>query len=133
MSNKESELYQELRRHLPLLDWQRIETDMGNGVPDTCYVEGWAELKTTDGWAVTVRPQQVGWISRRVRRGGRVHVVVRQKGAGRDSLWIVPGLLVRQLAEGGLRAMEPAVPAVPRWHGGPGQWDWRAVQEALQS
>ena len=130
VSNTERDLYEHIRRNLPLLDWQRIESDTGMGIPDCSYVEGWAELKTTDGWKVTFRPNQPGWILRRTRRGGRVRVVIRQMGAGRDVLWVVPGLWVRQLAEGGLQAMDSTV---PRWSGGPSQWPWPAVQAALQS
>lgn len=130
MSNTESELYQILRRHLPMLDMCRIETDMGDGVPDVNHVHGWTELKTTNGWKVQLRPAQIGWISRRVRRGGRVTVVVRQQGSGRDSLWVVPGSLVRELAEGGLHRMETDL-SVTQQDGCPDEWDWGAIRDAL--
>ena len=94
------------------------------------------EYKQTGGWTVPLRPEQIGWIARRVRHGGRVHVAVRQQApAGplrdaRDVLWLVPGsLAVRARAEG-LRPLDGA-PGVHCWHGGPARWDWRAVAALL--
>jgi len=75
-------LRQLFRAKLPGFDWVSIESgSTGGGIPDSNYcvrtnditgIEGWIEHKQTDGWAVTLRPEQVGWIARRValRRSG---------------------------------------------------------------
>ena len=61
------------------------------GIPDSNYlsktgVEGWVEFKWTDGWAVTLRDMQVGWLLRRARYGGRCWVAVRRLLSRRSSL-----------------------------------------------
>lgn len=127
----EAELYQTLRKSLPDLDWQRIEVDLGSGVPDCSYTQGMAELKVTDGWKISFRTHQPAWISRRVRRGGRVRIIVRQGGAGRDVLWVLPGRTVLTLEEQGLRG--PDVEALGKWPGGPRQWNWDEIRAAMLS
>src|SRR6266550_8267427 len=88
------------RQHLPQFDWCSIESPItGAGIPDSNFcckgVEGFIEFKQTKGWAVTLTPEQCGWISRRHRCGGRVLVAVRQQApagprrGARDSLWVV--------------------------------------------
>jgi len=134
-----------LRRGLPppLFDWQSVETGgTGGGVPDANFcsrgVEGWIECKATDGWAVTIRPAQCGWILRRRRAGGRVLIAVRQRHDGGpirglpvDWLYVLSGDVVRELKTGGL--LHPAVVAgtLGRWRGGPSKWDWTAVGRVL--
>ena len=126
------------RQHLPQVDWQSVETAMtGEGVPDANYCvegrEGWVEMKATKAWAVRVRPAQVGWIERRLRHGGRVFVAVRRQHASRsDELWFFQGGAIRQLKDGGLRAVDP-VHDVGHWGGGPTAWDWAAVLGAMRS
>lgn len=109
-------------------DWQPIESGLtGGGIPDANYcidgAEGWVEFKKTDGWAVRMRPEQIGWIFKRVLNGGRVHIAVRRK---HEELWLVPGSLVRVLASEGLKNLE-----VDTWTGGPNQWDWTAIERRL--
>ena len=141
MSRIDGGLRSMFRQHLTGFDWTSIESGTtGGGIPDSNYClgghEGWIEYKQTTGWTVPLRPEQVGWIARRVRHGGRVHVAVRQQApAGplreaRDTLWLVPGrLAVRARAEG-LRPLA-AAPGVRSWPGGPALWDWRAVAALL--
>jgi hypothetical protein len=52
-----------------------------------------------------MRPAQVGWLLRRVRHGGRCYVLVRQRGRGRDALWLVAGSAAARVAAGGLRRL----------------------------
>jgi hypothetical protein len=131
------------RSSLPDIDWFSIETGgTGRGIPDSngCVggVEFWIEYKQTDGWAVTLRPEQVGCISRRVRHGGRVWVAVRQhceagpRRTARDVLWLVPGGLAAQAKAQGLKALEGSS-GVLTWHNGPARWDWAAIRSALLS
>ena len=131
------------REHLPQFDWQSIESGLtGGGIPDSNFcrdgVEGWIEFKQTPGHAVTLKPEQVGWIARRVRRGGRVWIAVRQKAPSgprteaRDALWLIPGRHAPQAKMGGLRAVE-TLPGVADWHHGPACWDWQAVADVLVS
>jgi hypothetical protein len=129
------------RANLPQFDWTSVESGTtGGGIPDSNYchggTEGWIEYKQTAGYVITLRPEQVGWIARRVRHGGRVWVAVRQlapagpRREARDALWLVPGRLAVEARTGGLRPLDGA-PGVPTWHHGPRAWDWRAVAAVL--
>jgi hypothetical protein len=124
-----------MREHLADGDWVAVETGAtAGGVPDSnfCFspgVEGWVEHKKTSGWKVKFRPAQVGWISRRVRKGGRVFVAVRRTNGASDQLYLVEGRHVEALADGGLRA----VPHVGMWDGGPAAWDWGRVRQVFTS
>lgn len=112
--------------------WTQVETwGVTGGVPDTEYCfkgghQGWLELKQTSGWTPKIRPEQVAWISRRARMGGRVWVAVRR---AQDELWLVPGSKVLELSEHGLRRVfrDSYV-----WDGGPSSWDWAAIGRRLE-
>jgi hypothetical protein len=132
-------LRQIFRERLLDFDWVSIESGAtGGGIPDSNYCshgqEGWIEYKLTTGWTVPLRPQQVGWITRRVRNGGRVHIAVRQKQAGGprsspvDALWLLPGHGATLYKEHGLRAF---VDGGQTFYGGPAGWDWRAIAALL--
>lgn len=119
--------------------WQSIETVLvSTGVPDSngCCggVEVWVEFKQTSGWAVTLRPDQIGWLVARSYRGGRCFVAVRRWTAAgprkpaADELWLLDGARARELKTGGLRAN---VGVLGVWRGGPSAWDWAAVQSLL--
>ncbi len=126
------------RKHLPSWDWQSVETgSTGGGVPDSNYchdgVEGWLEYKQTTGWAVTLAPDQIGWISRRVRHGGRVHVAVRRRTLGgprsgppADQLWLFHGHWAVEARVNGLRGDWAGVGAI-KWDGGPSGWNWAEI------
>lgn len=117
-----------LREKLPQVHWQAIETGgVGLGVPDVngCYrgAEFWVELKQTDGWAVTLRPHQIGWLLHRARAGGRVFVLVRR---AREELWLCRGSCARELKSSGLKGVLPAA-VLEVWGGGPQKWGWEAL------
>lgn|SRR5262245_2475813 len=119
------------RRHLPDFDYQSIEVSFDRGIPDTnfCYrgIEGWIEHKWTEDLSVEISPEQVAWISRRVRHGGRVFIAVRRRTKKRkktvDELWLIEGNRAGRLWEEGLS------PGLARgfWEGGPKAWDWPAI------
>lgn len=125
--------------HLPAWHWTPIETAMtGAGVPDAncCWkdIEFWIEFKFTSGYAVVLRPEQVGWLLRRTRAGGRSFIAVRKTcppGRGReaaDELWLYRGSQARDLADGSLRSVAP----LGFWAGpGPARWDWAAIGRKL--
>lgn len=130
------------RDNLPTFHWQSVETGgTGLGVPDSNYcrlgAEGWIEFKATQGWTVTLRPAQVGWIDQRCRAGGRVWIAVRRtvaSGARRDAadqLWLIAGCHARLAKTGGLKVLleEDAVTGV--WDGGPRRWDWDEIHGHL--
>jgi hypothetical protein len=128
MTARDGDLRAIFRRKLPHFDWTSVESGgTGRGIPDSEYCHegatGWVEFKQTDGWAVKIRAEQVGWIMRRWRHGGRVWVAVRRRS---DELWVVPGDAAVQLKGHGLRA----VPS-EHWSGGPGSWDWERVAYLL--
>lgn len=134
-----------MKTHLEMLRFhcQSIETGgTGAGIPDFNFcregVEGWVECKSTDGWAVTLDPPQIGWIERRVRCGGRVLIAVRRRhqggprlGSAVDELHLLPGHLARAARIGGLRAPDVADQTLGRWQGGPSRWAWDQVAQAL--
>lgn len=73
--------------HLPQVHWQSIESGMtGRGIPDLngCHEasEFWIECKLTKHWSVSIRPEQIAWLSRRCRVGGRAFVAVRRTATG---------------------------------------------------
>lgn len=155
MTKIDGGLSDEFRKRLPGFHLQRVETGgTGRGIPDTNYactvhetvnsvprgalgVEGWIEFKTTDGWVLGLRPEQVGWISRRAHMGCRVWVAVRRRaaagkrrGAACDELWMVPGrevILVQERGLKGLDTKDGEVFGIRVWRGGPSRWDWNAV------
>ncbi len=146
MSKIDGGLRSLFRQHLPQFDWQSIESGLtGAGIPDSNYCregrEGWIEYKRTTGWTVPLEPEQVGWIARRARYGGRVLVAVRQlapagpRTAARDSLWVVGAAHVKEAKADGLRALwaPPALAGgtLQVWHGGPVAWNWRAIAARL--
>lgn len=110
----------------------------GGGIPDSNYCshgqEGWLEYKQTNGWTVPLSPPQIGWISRRIRHGGRVHIAVRQKRLlgprtePVDALWLIPGHGVTLAKQHGLKAN---VDGLKSWRGGPSKWNWREVAMML--
>lgn len=134
-------LPQMLVRHI---DWQRIESSLtGGGIPDLNAKprdapEFWVEAKQTPEWAVTLRPDQVGWTLRRIRHGGRVFIAVRRRcTAGKrrvaaDELWLIRGSFAKEAKVGGLRGLPPAA-LVGRWAGGTSGWDWAEVRSLLLS
>lgn len=134
-------LRQLFRANLPHFDWCSIESgSTGGGIPDSNYAtpgaEGWIEYKQTAGHAVTLRPEQIGWIMRRCRYGGTVHIAVRQhapagpRRAARDVLWLIPGHLAKAAKENGLKGSW-LLGCTHSWHNGPANWDWRTIELIL--
>jgi hypothetical protein len=124
--------------HIKTAHWQAIETwSTGQGVPDVnvCLnsTETWIEFKATATNALRISTEQVGWIERRLRAGGRVLVIVRWRcDAGprrqaRDELLIFAGADVRALMLGGISAAVP----LARWDGGPRAWNWDTIAGML--
>ena len=75
-------VYDLLKRNYPLVHWQRIENVAGTGVPDVngCidHIEFWIETKIAKAGAFNIRPDQVAWHTKRVNKGGRAFVLVRE-------------------------------------------------------
>lgn len=124
-----------LRQRLPRIHWTTVESGaIAPGTPDVngCRlgIEFWIECKWTAGWAVTLRPEQVGWLTRRARAGGRVYVLVRRKPprGGEDQLWLLPGAEAALLKAEGLRG---SVEPLGLWSGGPARWDWAELEALL--
>jgi hypothetical protein len=116
------------KEKMPWAHWQAIETGaVGLGVPDSnvCFSgrELWVEFKKTDHWAVTMRPEQIGWISRRTRLGGCVFIAIRR---AQDELWLVDGKWVKELAAGGLKWVS-TLEGHHVWRGGRANWDWPEI------
>jgi hypothetical protein len=124
-------LRQLFKAHLPEMDWVSIDVTSGRGVPDSnaCFkgVEFWIEHKATKGRRVIMRPEQVGWIERRMRHGGRVFISVRRFNSRVDELYLLWGASARFLARGEW----PEVAALGHWAGGPSKWNWLEIKEIL--
>lgn len=130
-----------MQTHLPEIHWQAIETwSTGQGVPDAngCLdgKEFWLENKRTFGWKVDLSAQQIAWLERRARAGGRVFVAVRRmsaagprKGGASDALYIFRGTDARTLAREGLQSAT-LMPLCSSF-GGPKSWDWAEVKRIL--
>lgn len=130
------------REHIKKCQWTSIETGASaGGVPDMefCFpggIQGWIENKKSAGWAIKFQPAQIGWISRRVRMGGRVFVAVRQVHAGglrslkRDDLWLCHGRAIEHLHDHGLSGLDER----DFYHttGGPARWDWDEVVRRIK-
>lgn len=128
-----------LRDHLPTWHWTTVETGgTGRGVPDAEYCApgppgtegtcGWVEGKLTETTKVELRPEQVAWLLRRARVGGRVTVAVRQRysagprrGPARDALWLLDGGQAPAIKVGGLSVDAPYYL---------GHWDLKARDRA---
>lgn len=126
------------RKNLPHFDWVTIETGgTGRGVPDSnaCYnkIEFWIEYKQTDGWDVPLRPEQIGWLMRRSRAGGRTFIAVRRwPEAGKrriaaDDLYLFRGADAILAKQQGLRL--PTRLGI--WSEGPSAWNWREIGQLL--
>ena len=151
MAKIDGGLRQIFRKHLRDVHWCTIESPLTEGgIPDTNFcadgVEGWIECKKTEGWAVTLRPLQVGWLLRRSRAGGRALVAVRRRcpagprSPAADELWLLAGAAARELKAHGLPRTDgvrwrsppwPPATHLGRWAGGPRGWDWPAVRRVL--
>lgn len=130
MREKDGGLRRLLRENLPTVHWCTVESGaIAPGTPDVngCRhgSEFWIECKQTDGWAVTLRPEQVGWLMRRARAGGRVFVLVRRASS---ELWLLPGARADLLKAEGLRG---SVAPLGVWRGGPARWSWAEVEAQL--
>lgn len=136
------------KKHLPIFHWQKIESwSTGQGVPDLngCGwsdpedewgAEFWIECKKATGIKLdhNLSAEQIGWLERRHRAGGRVFIGVRRVrpagprvGAALDSLLLYPGEAARAVARDGISA--PG--ALGLWEGGPARWDWPEIARIL--
>lgn len=119
--------------------FQSIETwSTGQGVPDVnvCIggVESWIENKQTRFNVLNISSQQIAWIERRIRNGGRVFIAVRRhtlagprKGKSVDELIVFAGRDVRLLAQFGVAGAAPILRSI----GGPAKWDWSRFRVTL--
>jgi hypothetical protein len=125
-----------LHAGMPSVHWQAIEVGLvGRGVPDSngCAngVDFWVECKSTEHWAVDLEPEQVGWLLRRARAGGRVFIAVRRRFVASsrrvacDELWLLRGEYAREVKDEGLRCTPRALLGV--WPGPPARWNWGEV------
>jgi hypothetical protein len=125
-----------IQQKMPDVHFQAIETGgTGLGIPDLngCVdgVETWTELKFTTSWRVKVRPQQVAWLERRERAGGRCFILTRQGGRDRDTLWLTASSSARLLIEGTRLDLLPPPLILGHWEGGPARWGWGEVRQTL--
>ena len=127
---KEKNLWLLMRKNLPKIHLQRIETGMtGAGVPDVngCAKgkEFWAELKEIhSGNQLTLRPMQISWIAKRAMHGGQVFVLARKNSE--IKLFHVDGLEgIKELVKGGFKSTALLTLTIP--------YDWEALNTALLS
>ena len=114
------------------IDWTSIETgSTGRGIPDSngCVdgIEFWIEFKQTKHWRAGLRPEQVGWLLRRTRAGGRTFVAIRRAS---DELWLYRGDMAAHLVSRSLKDLR--LQTLGLWHGGPGAWPWDEIEKCLK-
>jgi len=120
--------------------WTTIETGRAQaGVPDTNYltrdgVEGWVECKATAANMVKFESEQIGWLHRRARYGGRAFVAVRKQHAGGrrlglscDELHVVHCKWIMEFAAHGLAHRR----VIHVGSDGPARWDWEQLRHIL--
>ncbi len=119
----------EFFKNIPSAQWTAIETaPVSIGVPDSEYafsggVTGWIEFKYARHWKFKFSSvEQIGWIARRARLGGRVWIAVKR---GETELWMVPGSFVEQLADDGLQAVASQAHVFIK------PWEWSQIQDLL--
>jgi len=132
------------QKHLPEAHWQAIESwSTGQGVPDSEYcfpkgASGWIENKKTSAnkLASPLSPQQIAWIERRHRVGGRVFIAVRRQTTKAvsqmhnqcdDEIYLFSGANVRLLAAKGV-LWTPFLACHAR---GPAKWNWDNIKAIL--
>lgn len=140
MSKSDGGLRTLFRQKFPDFFFQSIEVGtVGRGVPDSHFLApggtaGWIEYKATLTTKVPLRPEQVAWIDRYGRLGGRAFVAVRRahpggprRGDPLDELYVFAAKDVVQLAREGVLL----TPCVARCEGNVRRWDWDKVRAAL--
>ena len=127
---KEKNLWLLLRKNLPQIHLQRIETGMtGAGVPDVngCAKgkEFWIELKEIhSGNALTLRPMQISWLAKRALHGGQVFVMARKNNE--IKLYHIDSLTgIKELVKNGYSSDALLILNIP--------YDWGALTTALLS
>ena len=130
MYQTEKTLYQALKKNLPRVHWQRVETGaISTGVPDVNGCgwgkEFWIELKEIhSGNQLTLRPMQVSWIAKRAMNGGQVFVMARKNDE--IKLYHIDGLTgMKELVKGGYKSDALLTLNIP--------YDWDALTTALLS
>lgn len=135
------------RTKLRQFHWQAIETGgTGLGIPDSNYcvdgLEGWVEYKKTHGFAIGLRPEQVGWHMKRARAGGLTTIAVRRqteagprKGPAVDQLFMFPGAWADRLDDEGINP-DWCLERVARnadflYDPGP-TWNWTSIEMFLK-
>ena len=127
---KEKNLWLLLRKNLPQIHLQRIETGMtGSGVPDVngCAKgkEFWIELKEIhSGNALTLRPMQISWLAKRALHGGQVFVMARKNNE--IKLYHIDSLTgIKELVKNGYSSDALLILNIP--------YDWDVLTTALLS
>jgi len=127
---KEKNLWLLMRKNLPDMHLQRIETGMtGAGVPDVngCAKgkEFWVELKEIhSGNKLTLRPMQISWLAKRASHGGQVFVMARKDNE--IKLYHIDSLTgIQELVERGFKSEALLTLNIP--------YDWDALNTALLS
>lgn len=127
---KETTLYQNLKKHLPQVHWQRIESPMTQGTPDVngCIQaqEFWLELKIARGNKIKFSNFQCNWAVKRMASGGKVFSLIQHQ----DNKWIrlYEGNQFRKLQES-LSSTECLYEMQPQYT----KWKWLGLLNNLLS
>ena len=121
--------------------WTSIESGFtSQGIPDAEYCfeggrSGWVEFKKTDsarGKVPHMRPEQIAWLERRRRLGGRAFVALRVTTKAVDSLYLIEGLSARFLKTDGIIGIAEHK-IFFAGDGGSAKWDWDLIRSALSA
>tara|TARA_R100000365_G_C2696054_1_gene36180 strand:+ start:226 stop:606 length:381 start_codon:yes stop_codon:yes gene_type:complete len=124
---KESNLWNNLRKKLSEVLWQRIETGgTGRGIADVFGVYSsnccWVELKVTNTNAVKLRPEQIAWLIKFGEAGVPTYILV---GTDKRKLHLFSGLDAREVRDQGLKYRSLLELSAP--------YDWIALRNILFS
>lgn len=100
---KENVFWDSIKKALPYVHWQRIESSTGQGIPDVNGCIGgdsfWLELKVVSGIKVHLRSSQVAWLMRRSDVGGSAWILIKKK----DIIYLYHAYQAKELMKQGLK------------------------------
>jgi len=128
---KETTLYQSLRKNIPQVHWQRIESPMTQGTPDVngCIQskEFWLELKIARGNKIKFSNFQCNWAQKRISSGGKVFALIQHN----KNKWIrlYHGFQFKGLQEQGLSSIQCILEIEPIYK----EEDWNLLLKNILS
>jgi hypothetical protein len=131
---RDGELRKIFKKNLPMVHWQAVELGaIGSGCPDSnfCHegIEGWIEYKLLRKDRIEMDPEQIGWITNRMRHGGRVKIAVRSMGIV-EALILFDGSAAEMFDGKNINENFNLIEA--HYLGPPKSWDWMNILQVIK-